>query len=97
MTSTIPQLQIHGVNDLRLDQLPAPVCGDDDVASRIDNTHLRIRALRSSDPQDPRTPDPWIPGFQTPPDTPSEPLLVHVPNTIPNTAYPFWVASMVQI
>ncbi len=35
MTSTIPQLQIHGVNDLRLDQLPAPVCGDDDVVVEV--------------------------------------------------------------
>lgn len=35
MALTIPQLQIHGVGDLRLDQLPTPTCGDDDVVVQV--------------------------------------------------------------
>ena len=31
----IPQARIHGVNDLRLDHIPAPVCGPDDVVVRV--------------------------------------------------------------
>lgn len=31
MTNTVPQARIHGVNELRLDQLSRPDCGDDDV------------------------------------------------------------------
>ena len=33
--STVPQVQIHGVNELQLDQVPAPNCGDDDVIVRV--------------------------------------------------------------
>jgi len=31
----VPQARIHGVNDLRLDRIPAPVCGPDDVIVRV--------------------------------------------------------------
>jgi 2-desacetyl-2-hydroxyethyl bacteriochlorophyllide A dehydrogenase len=33
--TTIPLAQIHGVNDLRLDRIPPPVCGPDDVVVQV--------------------------------------------------------------
>lgn len=33
--TTIPLAQIHGVNDLRLDRIPVPVCGPDDVLVQV--------------------------------------------------------------
>lgn len=33
--NTIPQARIHGVDDLRLDSVPAPCCGPDDVVVRV--------------------------------------------------------------
>lgn len=33
--TTIPLARIHGVNDLRLDRIPAPVCGADDVVVQV--------------------------------------------------------------
>jgi 2-desacetyl-2-hydroxyethyl bacteriochlorophyllide A dehydrogenase len=32
---TVPQARIHGVNELRLDRLPRPDCGDDDVVVSV--------------------------------------------------------------
>ncbi len=32
---TVPQARIHGVNELRLDRLPRPDCGDDDVVVNV--------------------------------------------------------------
>jgi len=33
--TTIPLARIHGINDLRLDQAPAPACGPDDVVVEV--------------------------------------------------------------